>query len=148
MRIDRVRDWPGLAQALYGLEKAGFAHPWTLGALQAALRADWNRTYLFWFKGQVVGYALIQVVMDEGEVLRFMVLPDHQGQGLGSAALDLLLAQLEGEGIDRIFLEVRKDNRPAQGLYAKHGFEPVGKRRHYYEDGEDAYLFTRERRDR
>ena len=40
-------------------------------------------------------------------------------------------------------LEVRKSNAPAIALYAKHGFQEVGCRKHYYEKPkEDALLMT------
>lgn len=146
MRVDRVRDWPGLADLLYKMECQGFDHPWPKSAIESCLRADWFRPYLFRQGGEAVGYALIQYVVDEGELLRFLILPDHRNQGLGSQALEALLTRLEEEGMERMFLEVRQDNRAAQKLYAKLGFEPVGKRKNYYEDGADAYLFSRERR--
>tara|TARA_B100001250_G_scaffold341155_1_gene309051 strand:- start:207 stop:467 length:261 start_codon:yes stop_codon:yes gene_type:complete len=47
------------------------------------------------------------------------------------------------EGIETITLEVRASNNPAQGLYRKFGFAPVGLRRGYYQaDNEDAIVMT------
>ena len=39
-------------------------------------------------------------------------------------------------------LEVRASNMPAQRLYEKLGFDIVGRRRHYYRDGEDGLIMT------
>jgi ribosomal-protein-alanine N-acetyltransferase len=47
------------------------------------------------------------------------------------------------DGIETITLEVRASNKPAQGLYRKFGFAPVGLRRGYYQaDNEDAIVMT------
>ena len=40
-------------------------------------------------------------------------------------------------------LEVRADNGGALALYARLGFDEVGRRRRYYPDGGDAVLMTR-----
>ena len=42
------------------------------------------------------------------------------------------IAQCEKNGINSIFLEVRRDNEPAKRLYEKHGFTAVGLRKNYY----------------
>jgi ribosomal-protein-alanine N-acetyltransferase len=42
-------------------------------------------------------------------------------------------------------LEVRASNQSAIGLYLKHGFEEVGRRKNFYADPqEDAIIMTRE----
>jgi len=41
------------------------------------------------------------------------------------------------------YLEVRISNKPAITLYKKLGFQTVKVIRHYYMDGEDAYLMAR-----
>ena len=43
---------------------------------------------------------------------------------------------------DVALLEVRASNQPAMRLYASLGFEHVGLRKKYYQDGEDAVLMT------
>ena len=41
-------------------------------------------------------------------------------------------------------LEVRVSNAAAIGLYRSLGFESLGTRRAYYQDGEDALLFVKD----
>jgi ribosomal-protein-alanine N-acetyltransferase len=44
-------------------------------------------------------------------------------------------------GVRHLTLEVRVGNDPAQGLYRRFGFAPVGVRKNYYaETGEDAII--------
>jgi ribosomal-protein-alanine N-acetyltransferase len=47
-------------------------------------------------------------------------------------------------GVRSVFLEVRPSNREALGLYRSRGFQVVGRRPEYYDDGEDALLMTLE----
>jgi ribosomal-protein-alanine N-acetyltransferase len=45
--------------------------------------------------------------------------------------------------MERVTLEVAVSNRAAQRLYAKYGFDVVGRRKAYYSDtGEDALIMT------
>jgi ribosomal-protein-alanine N-acetyltransferase len=55
-----------------------------------------------------------------------------------------VLARTAERGIRELFLEVRPSNPGAQRLYARFGFEVVGRRRHYYVDpAEDAIVMRR-----
>ena len=47
-----------------------------------------------------------------------------------------LLAFAAKNGATTVFLEVRDGNTPAQKLYEKLGFLPIGVRRGYYDDAE------------
>ena len=53
-----------------------------------------------------------------------------------------LLDVAQAAGARLSTLEVRAGNIPAQRLYEKLGFEIVGRRRHYYRDGEDGLIMT------
>ena len=65
----------------------------------------------------------------------------RQGQGLGAALLDALLAEAGRRGCSEVFLEVRVDNVRAQRLYQRRGFVEIGIRRGYYQpSGTDALV--------
>lgn len=69
----------------------------------------------------IIGYALTQRDGDLLDLTRLGVHPDYQGKGFGAALLETVL-----KGNPKVFLTVRKDNKPAVSLYRHHGFRIVG----------------------
>ena len=95
----------------------------------------------------VVGYAGLRAPRqggDSGDIQTIAVTPEHRGKGLGSLLMRALLDEAGARGVDTIFLEVRADNEVALGLYERLGFEPIDRRRGYYQpDGVDAIVMRR-----
>ncbi len=83
--------------------------------------------------GSIVGYAGLMAVAGEGDVQTIAVDERHQGAGLGTALLTDLIREAARRECAELLLEVRVDNPRAQRLYERHGFEPVGIRRGYYQ---------------
>lgn len=52
----------------------------------------------------------------------FYLAPSVRGRGVGTKLLDYALQRAEGQGSDRIMLDVRRGNTAAQRLYARFGF--------------------------
>jgi len=71
-----------------------------------------------------VGFVMSRIDAAEITLLQFYIMPEHQGRGIGSAALDLLLRHWVGEH-KPVTLGVLRNN-PAQRLYERFGFRPVG----------------------
>ena len=92
------------------------------------------------------GFVLSRQALDEEELLLLAVHPQERGRGLGTALMARYMAAAAGRGVRRIFLEMRANN-PAQSLYRRCGFAPIGVRPRYYRtaDGEaiDAITFAR-----
>ncbi|CAL8898851.1 GNAT family N-acetyltransferase [Kocuria varians] len=73
--------------------------------------------------GATVGMG--RVIGDGGwyfHVIDMAVLPEHQGQGIGSAVLQHLLDRIRRDAPPGAYVSLMAD-RPGQPLYAKHGFE-------------------------
>jgi ribosomal-protein-alanine N-acetyltransferase len=83
--------------------------------------------------GRFLGYGGLSAVAGEGDVQTIGVRPDQQGRGLGAALLTDLLEEAARRDCSSVLLEVRVDNAPAQRLYERFGFEPLGIRRGYYQ---------------
>ncbi|HWK42366.1 MAG TPA: GNAT family N-acetyltransferase [Croceibacterium sp.] len=80
------------------------------------------------------GFSLTRGTLDEEELLLIGVIPELRGRGIGGMLLDRTIAAAHARGATRLFLEMR-DGNPAESLYRRHGFVPVGRRRNYYRRG-------------
>jgi len=82
----------------------------------------------------IVGFYLSRHVAQEEELLLIAVDQAYRGIGIGSLLLLNFKNDAQERGATRLLLEMREDN-PAESLYRKQGFEPVGLRRNYYRTG-------------
>ncbi|MCU0986942.1 MAG: GNAT family N-acetyltransferase [Acetobacteraceae bacterium] len=113
-----------------GIGKAGPA--WDDAAF-AALLASPGRLALIAAEGdEPLGFLLLGLAADEGEIITLAVLPAARRRGLGAALVAAAAREAAARGAARLFLEVAEDNDPARALYARAGFVPVGRRRAYY----------------
>lgn len=127
------------------LEKTCFSHPWSEELLRQAL---WNEAAAIVVAegedGTVLGYAGVSTVLDEGYIDNVAVDPRFRRQGVGDELI-AALARFGRAKLAFLTLEVRASNAPAIALYAKHGFQEAGRRKHYYDDPrEDAIIMTLE----
>lgn len=94
---------------------------------------------------RVVGYAGLQVVLDEGTLARIAVRPENRRQGVAGKLLQVFLDFAQANHLAFITLEVRASNYDAIGLYGSRGFRSAGRRKNYYEHPrEDAIIMTKE----
>lgn len=78
-----------------------------------------------WLDGELAGCgALRKLTPDHGEVKSMRVAPGFLRRGVGEAMLLHLIAEARTRGFARLSLETGRPEafRPAQSLYAKHGF--------------------------
>lgn len=127
------------------LERLCFSTPWNEAMLEEEL---YNDTASFIVAegedGQVLGYAGLHVILDEGYIDNVAVRPSCRRQGLADRLLDVFLRFGEAN-LAFLTLEVRPSNTAAVALYEKNGFREAGRRKDYYDDPkEDALLLTRE----
>jgi [ribosomal protein S18]-alanine N-acetyltransferase len=91
----------------------------------------------------LVAYGGLAAVAGTGDVQTIGVLPAHRGTGLGARLLSELLSAAGEFVCHEVLLEVRVDNAPAQRLYERFGFAPIGVRRGYYQPGDVDALVMR-----
>lgn len=130
--------------AVVGLERQAFATPWNAETFDSLLTRD-NVEMMVMERAQVVvGYGVLWCIHDHGELANIAVDESLRGRGLGSRLLDALLAVAVDRGVRNLYLEVRESNERASKLYARRGFQEVGRRRDYYESPkEDARVLMR-----
>ena len=128
------------------LERICFSVPWSRNMLAEELENDLS-AFLVALDGeeQVVGYAGMQVVLDEGYITNVAVRPDCRRKGIAGKLLQVVRDFAQGHHLACLTLEVRASNYDAIALYGSRGFRSVGRRRHYYEHPkEDAVIMTKE----
>lgn len=123
-----------LLSDVYGLS------PWNLEQIEADMMQA-NTEYFYLYDDQtLIGFLALQDLAGELEITQLAVKKAYQGLGLANQLMEFLADRTE-----RIFLEVRVSNQVARALYEKHGFQPVGQRKNYYQNPvEDAILMARE----
>lgn len=126
------------------LERLCFSLPWNEAMLAEEL---YNPTASYIVAedahGQVLGYAGLHVVLDEGYIDNVAVRPSCRRQGIGDRLLDTF-CRFGQAHLAFLTLEVRPSNTAAVALYEKHGFQVSGRRKDYYSGPkEDALLLTR-----
>jgi ribosomal-protein-alanine N-acetyltransferase len=124
------------------LDRLCFAHPWSENAFSEELTKNQLAFYLVAQLGEeVIGYAGLWAIFEEGHITNVAVHPSHREKGLGRLLLTKLMEAWESQGIKAFTLEVRPSNAAAIALYGKLGFQTMGRRPGYYEDnGEDALI--------
>ena len=131
--------------AVHAIEQATFAMPWSRQSFYEEMTRNACARYLVAVldTGEIVGFAGVWVVMDEGHITNIAVRADHRGQGIGRALTAQLMQYAANLGVVYMTLEVRRSNEVAQHVYLSHGFIQVGVRKKYYDDnGEDALFMV------
>ncbi|GLQ34496.1 alanine acetyltransferase [Amylibacter marinus] len=83
------------------------------------------------------GFALIQVIADEAEILTIAIAPQAQRRGIGTLLCKKISEDCGKNGVTKIFLEVAADNHKARGLYQKLGYREIARRAGYYTSGRE-----------
>ncbi|UUS64593.1 MULTISPECIES: ribosomal protein S18-alanine N-acetyltransferase [unclassified Acinetobacter] len=116
-------------QQVYDIESRVQSHPWTLKQFQESIAA--YQSTVIELQGKIVGFCILQPVLDEANLLLMAIDPSQQGRGLGFQLLDESIALLKNNPI-QIFLEVREGNQSAIRLYEKADFHQIDLRKNYY----------------
>ncbi|MBP1759067.1 MAG: rimI [Firmicutes bacterium] len=134
--------------ALAALERQCFSVPWSQAMLEEELFND-TASFLVAESDteQVLGYAGLYVVLDEGYIGNVAVNPAYRRQGIARRLVEVY-CRFAQERLAFLTLEVRAGNQAAIALYEGLEFQEVGRRKHYYQEPvEDAIIMTRHFRD-
>jgi len=143
------------------IEPTIYSHPWTRGNFSDSLNTGYSAWVLesYDFKNttlkntalkntalknialkntalknttEIIGYALMMMILDEAHLLNLSIVKTHQKQGLGRYLLEHMLQIAKNYQATNVFLEVRPSNVNAIALYEKLGFCEMAVRRGYY----------------
>lgn len=128
-------------EAMFEIEQACIADPWSMAAFESSFAANGALFLVAEAEnGEVCGFVTANAVLDEISIYNIAVKEGFRRLGIASA----LISELEKSEPYRINLEVRESNASAIALYEKCGFEQVGMRKNFYaKPTENAVLMTK-----
>ena len=149
MKMDNIRIGEceeGDMREILTIERDSFPSPWS----ENLFRSEMTNPLARMLVGRVdplpgkpvAGYVVYWRVADEMHLHNIAVRKDLRRKRVAFLLLREAIRASESEGAQRVTLEVRRSNLPAQNLYEKFGFSVKGVRPGYYSDtGEDALIF-------
>lgn len=135
--MDFRRAIPADATGIAALEEKIFSDAWSYRDVQDLICTEGGMCFTATENGEVIAYVIGRLIAPEGEIYRVAVAPHKRQRGIGYRLLDYAVKTSKGQGLERLFLEVRSRNIPAIRLYTAYGFKEIGVRKRYYKDPED-----------
>ena len=127
------------------LEKLCFHDPWSFNSIASELDNRLSLWLVALEDDRVIGYVGSQTVLGETDMMNIATHPDFRKQGIATALISNLIAELNKRNSHSLMLEVRVSNMPAISVYQKLGFVEVGRRKNYYRNPrEDALILRKE----
>lgn len=135
-----MEDVPKLVE----MERATFSVPWSEQQFSDLLKRDYCLYLVAQKEDEIVGFAGLTILVDEGDIDKVMVAEAYRGQGIAASLMEELLAEARRRSVKDFTLEVRSGNTPAIKLYEKYGFVSEGIRPRFYDKPvEDAMIMWR-----
>ncbi len=134
------------------IEELSFPHPWTRDQFTTELdQESVSRCHVAVMEddgisasGLVLGFIMAWLVVDELHITNLAVAPEVRRGGVAAALLEQSILEATELGAIWCQLEVRATNTAARGLYSRFGFKPLGTRKRYYHNGEDAVVMGKD----
>ena len=114
-----------------------FPDPWSEKDISSTISTAGAMCYSVQKDGILIAYLLGRQISPEGEIYRIATLPEYRRRGVAYRLLDYAVKTERGRGLESLFLEVRKMNGAARGLYRAYGFREIGIRKGYYKKPTD-----------
>ena len=123
------------------IEQEAFEYPWSDEDFTRCLRQRNCIGMVAEAGDSVVAFMIYELHRTRLHVLNFAVRRSHRRFGVGRQMMEKLSTKLSAERRDRILLEVRERNLPAQLFFRSLGYRAISVLKDFYEDTtEDAYL--------
>jgi [ribosomal protein S18]-alanine N-acetyltransferase len=132
------------------IESLSFAEPWTEEMFVHEMNSERIAESLVarvdeGSEERIVGFLCAWIVSGELHINNLAVHPGYRGRGVASQLLDEMLGRAYARSVTVGYLEVRASNEAAAALYKCYGFQPIGRRRNYYDHPrEDAIVMRRQ----
>ena len=127
-------------EAIVRLENQYGDEVYSSNLIESTFDYDYYHTYVILVDNKVIGYISATIILDECNLLKIIIDKEYRKNGFGRELLGFLVDRCKSLSVNRIFLEVRKDNDVAKMFYENFGFRKESERPGYY-DGVDAEIF-------
>lgn len=118
--------------AVMAIEVSAYAFPWSRGNFIDSIAAGHPARVLYSADGDLLGYFVSMVGVEEMHLLNITVAPGVQGHGHARFMIDALIGLCGTHAARALWLEVRESNAHAHAIYVHLGFARVGVRNGYY----------------
>jgi len=126
------------------IESLSFNQPYSKDIFFEELSLDIAHPQILRVGDQIVGFIDYWIVRGEIHLINVAVHPAYRRRRFASFLMNHLEDVAHRQGIEKIFLDVRRSNAAAIALYDKFDFKKVGVRRRYYSDNdEDALVMSK-----
>ena len=116
------------------LEQVCFSESWSENLIRMGLDSRLDTYFVYADHGAILGYAVVRILADEGEIQRIGVYPNYRRQGIARELMDAMVTFARARGVRAIDLGARK-------LYDSYGFRQEAVRKGYYHNpAEDAVI--------
>lgn len=142
MIIEKMKDEH--LSSVMRIEHESFTHPWSEDSFIAELKKATSHLFVAIEDSEVVGYSVLETVLDEGSLLIIAVDEKYRRKGVAKMLFSELETIAKEKELSFITLEVRASNEGAIYLYESLGFEKIAVRKNYYsKPTEDAVIMTK-----
>ena len=132
-------------EQVYAIELEAFSSPWTRESILMEVISPRSHYLVMENEGEIIGYAGLWKIFDEGHITNIAVKKGYRNRGLGLLLMERLIDHAQENQIKRLTLEVRCGNFQALKLYKKLGFIEAGRRKGFYDfPKEDAIIMWKE----
>lgn len=129
--------------AVVRYERELFSDPWPAQIFREDIESSLSYPFVAEMDGEIVGYAVLWVGVDEGHLTNIAVAQKFQRKSIAKRLLTYILGLAASLELAQIILEVRPTNLPAIRLYESYGFERLATRKDYYRNPVEDCLVMR-----
>lgn len=126
-----IRDLDGIMPVMQSAFDPAHGEAWTLAQCSGIMSLPGSWLFLAYRDQVIVGFGFGRTIAGEAELLLIGVDKIVQRSGIGHALMTMLIDHLHVNGVSKLHLEVRSNNK-ARVFYEEFGFSCVGLRKNYY----------------
>lgn len=138
LTLARRADARRIAQMSRDLVEAGLPWSWTTARVTEQIRHPESNVLTAWTAGNLVGFAIMQYLVEHAHLNLLAVEPTYRRLGIGQQLIEWLEETCRVGGIFLVQLEVRAHNHGAQAFYRRLGYRDKKVLPGYYRGRESA----------